>query len=102
MQGVFSTEGGFHLPYGSVCLLKCVVPMVGGHVKTEKNWGAWGARSVKRLTLKFSSRRDLTVHGFEPHVRLHADSAEPAWASLSLPLSALPLLMLSLSLSQNK
>ena len=47
------------------------------------------AQSVKRLTLDFDSCHDLTVGEFEPRVRLCADSAEPAWDSLSpsLPLS---------------
>ena len=48
------------------------------------------AQSVNGLTLDFSSGRDLTVREIEPHVRLCADSAEPAWDSLSLSLS-LPL-----------
>ena len=41
------------------------------------------AQSVKHPTLDFSSGHDLTVPEFEPHVGLHADSAEPAWDSLS-------------------
>ena len=66
------------------------------------------AQSVKRPTLDFGSGHDLTVRGFEPHVGLSPDSAEPAWGSLfpslSLSLSAPPLLsrFLALSLSQNK
>ena len=48
------------------------------------------AQSVKHLTLGFSSGHDLTVREFKPHIRLHSDSMEPAWDSLSLPLS-LPL-----------
>ena len=63
-------------------------------------WGAWVAQSVECLTLGFSSGHDLTVSEFEPHVGLCADRSEPAWDSLSLPLS-LPLPR-SLSLSQNK
>ena len=46
--------------------------------------GAWAALSVKRPTLDFGSGDDLTVRGFEPRVGLCADSAEPAWDSLSL------------------
>ena len=67
-------------------------------------WGAWVAQLVKRLTLDFSSGRDLImVRRFEPRIRLRADSMEPARDSVSLPLS-LPLpdscfLSLSLSLS---
>ena len=33
----------------------------------------------------------------DPSIRLCADSVEPAWDSVSFPLSALPLLSLSLS-----
>ena len=51
------------------------------------------AQSVECLDL--GSGPDLTVRGRELHVRLCADSTEPAWDSLSAP----PLLMLSLSLS---
>ena len=57
--------------------------------------GARVAQSVKRLTLGFGSGHDLTVHEFELHIRLHADSTEPAWDSLSPSLSAPPLLSFS-------
>ena len=64
---------------------------------------AWVAQGIKRLTRHFGSGHDLKVHEFEPHIGLHADSAEPAWVSLSLPphlsLSASPLLTLCLCLS---
>ena len=40
--------------------------------------GAWMAQTVKQPTLGLGSGRDLTVHEFEPHIRLCADSAEPA------------------------
>ena len=46
----------------------------------------------------FGSGRDLTVCEFEPHIRLWADSLEPALVSVSSSLSAPPLLALSLSL----
>ena len=62
--------------------------------------GAWVAQSVKGLTLGFSSGHDLTVCVMGPHLGLCADSAEPAWDSLSLPLSASPPLMCSVSLSK--
>ena len=63
--------------------------------------GAWVAQSVEHLALDFSSGHDLTVCEFEPHIGLCADSAEPAWDSLSLPLSLpLPPLICSVSLSQ--
>ena len=42
--------------------------------------------SVKRPTLDLSSGHDLTIHEFEPHVGLSAESVESAWDSLSLPL----------------
>ena len=47
------------------------------------------AQLVKRPTLGFSSGHDLTVHEFEPRTGLCADSVEPAWDSLSLPLHLL-------------
>ena len=47
----------------------------------EKDWGAWVAQLVKRLTLDFGSGHDLAVHEIEPLVEL---SPEPAWDSLSL------------------
>ena len=49
------------------------------------------AQSVTCLTLGFGSDRDLAdlaACGFEPRVRLCADSKKPAWDSL--PLSSLP------------
>ena len=61
--------------------------------KEEHNlWGLWVAQSVKRLTLDFSSGRDLTVHGIKSHVEL---SAECGTCLVCLPL------FLSLSLSIN-
>ena len=59
------------------------------------------ARLVKRLTLDFGSGHDLMVREFKPHVRLWADSGEPVRDSLSPPLSASPLLSLSLSKINN-
>ena len=63
------------------------------------------AQLVKHPTLDFSSGRDLMVYELESYIGLCADSAEPAWASLSLSLSLSvpptpPLLILSLSLSK--
>ena len=67
---------------------------------------AWVAQSVKHLsTLDFASGRDLAICEFEPCVGLcanSADSLELAWDFLSLPLSAPPQLMLSLSLTISK
>ena len=60
--------------------------------------GAWVAHSVKRRTPDFGSGHDLTVHGFESHMGLHADSMETAWNSLS----ALPGHMHTCAPSQNK
>ena len=55
-------------------------------------------QSVKHPTLHIGSDHDLMVHEFEPHVGLCADSAEPTWDSLSLPLHAC---VPPLSFSQN-
>ena len=51
---------------------------------------AWVAQSVKRPTLHLGSGHDLAVCGFEPSIRLTAQSLEPASESMSPPLS-LPL-----------
>ena len=58
------------------------------------------AQSVARLTRDFGSGHDLTVCEFESHIGLCADSAQPAWDSLSLPLSPPSSLAHSLSLSR--
>ena len=42
---------------------------------------------VKCPTFDFSLGHALTVHEFEHRIGLYADSAEPAWDSVSLPLS---------------
>ena len=47
---------------------------------------AWVAQSVEHPALDSGSSHDLAVHEFEPCVGLHADSTEPAWHFLSLPL----------------
>ena len=62
--------------------------------------GAWVAQSVKRTTFGFGSGHDLPE--LEPCIRLGADSAEPAWESLSCSLSLSAPPPLTLSLSQNK
>ena len=69
-------------------------------VEQNASKGAWVAQSIKCPTFDFSGH-DFMVHEFEPHIRLCADSVEPAWDSLSFPLSDPPH-PLSLSLSQNK
>ena len=60
---------------------------------------------VKWLALGFGSGHDdLMVREFEPCIRLHTDSAEPAWDPLSLSLS-LPLphsLRLRLKINKKK
>ena len=61
--------------------------------------GAWAAQSVKHLTLDFGSGHELTVGETEPHIRLQANSTEPARDSLSPSLSAPPQLAQSLNLS---
>ena len=63
------------------------------------------AQSVKHLTLGFCSGHDLTVPEFKPRMELLADSVEPAWDSLSLPLSLCPsptYSYLSLRINKNK
>ena len=42
------------------------------------------AQSVKQPTLDFGSGHDLGVYELEPHIGFYADSAKPAWDSLSL------------------
>ena len=54
------------------------------------------AQSVEHLTLDFGSGHDLTVRGFEPHIGLCTDNAEPTWDSLSLSLCPSPAHALSL------
>ena len=54
---------------------------------------------MKRLTVGFGSSHDPAVRVFEPQIGLYADSAEPIWDSLSLPLSLSLPFSLSLSLS---
>ena len=65
--------------------------------KGQKVWGHLGG-SVSSA-LDFGSGHDLII--FKPHIRLCTDSVEPAWystsLSLSLSLSATPLLMLPFS-----
>ena len=51
----------------------------------------WVGQSMEHLTLDFSSGHDFRVREMEPHMGLCADSAEPAWNSLSQSLSALSL-----------
>ena len=63
------------------------------------SWDTWVAQLFKCLTLDFGSRHDLVVCGIEPHIRLHADSTEPAWDFLSSSISV-PTQSFSLFLSQ--
>ena len=60
------------------------------------------AQSVKGPTLDFGSGPDLAVCELEPRIGLCADSAKPAWDSLSLLLSLCPPAPLGLSLSLSK
>ena len=52
---------------------------------SEVKWGDWVAQSVKPLTHDFGSGHNLTVPGFEAHIGLCVDSAEPVWDSLCAP-----------------
>ena len=45
--------------------------------------GTWVAQLVKHTNLDLGSDHDLTVCGFEPHVMLCTDGAEPPWDSVS-------------------
>ena len=60
------------------------------------------AQSVNCLTVDFGSGHGLAVLEFKPRSRLCADSAEPAWDSLSPSVSAPLPLVLSLPLKINK
>ena len=91
--GVFVPEAQGMVVHGYVPGLLSYVK----RIQKLKGRDAWGAQSVKRLTLGFGSGHDLTVCGFEPRVGLCADSSEPAWDCLPL---SLPLLSLFLSLRQ--
>ena len=69
-----------HLPIPEVHLPGLCQPMI----EENASPGTWVGQSVKHSTLDFGSGHDLTVHGFEPLIGLHLDSAELAWDSLSL------------------
>ena len=56
------------------------------------------AQSFKCMT----SGHDLTIHGFELSIGLHADSVEPAWDSLSRSLSLPHLCFQSVNQSINQ
>ena len=62
-----------------------------------KHRGSWVAQSVRSPTPGFGSGRDLTVCEFKPCLKFCADSAEPAWNSLSPSLSAPPAHAISFS-----
>ena len=63
-------------------------------------------QSIQRPTLGSGSGPDLMVGGFESRIGLHADGAEPARDSLSLPfslcLSAFPAHSLSIKINKLK
>ena len=61
--------------------------------------GTWVAPLVKPLTLDFGLGHGLENLKIKPLVGFHADSVEPAWDALSLPLLYSCTLSLSLSLS---
>ena len=68
------------------------VPCVSARALLHSHLGALGAGAPGWLgwfecpALGFSSGHDLTVHEFEPHIGLCADSEEPAWDFLSVSL----------------
>ena len=59
------------------------------------------AESVEHPTLDFGSGHDLTGCEFKSRIGFCTDSVEPAWDSLSMPISHLCGLSLSLSLKIN-
>ena len=77
-----------------------------GMMKTDKfkvdNSGRmWVAQAVEGPTFDPGSGHDLTQE-IEPRIELCADSAEPAWGSLSFSLSLCPSPTHAHSLPQNK
>ena len=64
--------------------------------------GVLGWLSWLSVRLNFGSGHDLMVHEIEPHIGFCADSTEPSWDSLSLPLPCLHAHKLSLALKINK
>ena len=57
---------------------------------------------VKRPILDLGSGQDLTVHVFEPCIRLCVDDVEAAWDSASPVLCPSPTCVHAVSLSLNK
>ena len=79
----------------------CQIKVTRSGVQQRLSVRHWVAQSVKCPTLNFRLGHDLMVREIEPHIRLCADSAEPAWDSLSPSLFAPPhSLFLSFSVSQ--
>ena len=87
------------LKFKKICNIKKIGPYLIPLTKVNSIWiknlngkarGTWVAQSVKHLTLGFGSGHDLMIRGFEPHIRICADSVEPAWDFLSPSLSAPP------------
>ena len=69
-------------------------------ISLKKDWGAWVAQLVKHLTLaQVMISHFVSLSPMSGFV-LTAQSLEPASDSVTPPLSAPPLLMLCLSLSQ--
>ena len=62
--------------------------------------GSWVTQAVKHQTLGLGLGHELTVSRIEPHIGLHAGSAETGWDSLCPSLSAPPPLTLSMCLSK--
>ena len=66
--------------------------------KMAEGDGGWVAQLIEHQTLVFCLGHDLTVCEIKPCIGLCADSTEPAWDSLSVPLSLCPCPAFSLSL----
>ena len=69
------------------------------HLLQNSQWVEHLGGSI-RYASGFSSGDDLTVHEFEPCIRLTAVSTRPASDPLSPSLSALPWLVLSLQINK--
>ena len=94
---LFLSTGFIQLTSLGACCMQ-VIQMQMKVFEQALNWATWVAQS------DFGSDHDLRVYGFEPCVRLCADSSEPGACfgfCVSLSFCPSPALSLSLSLSQN-
>ena len=71
------------------CMRRCPDSFLEQSLKSQDPRGSWVAQSVEQSTLDLGSGHTLVVPEIERHVRLCADSSEPAW-NLSPFLSLCP------------